>query len=687
MKYKRIIPIISFICLLAITNMTNLPAQDNSSGKSILTPETLMGFQRISEPKLSPEGKWILYNIGTPNIPDNKIYKDLYLISIDGKDNKRLTNTPYSKYNSIWSPDGSQIAFISMKTGTPQINVCNSDGSDLHQVTDIPEGVSNISWSPDGKYFSFTSEVQIDKTPQQLYPELPKTNVRIWDKLPVRHWDEWLTGKYSHLFIVPAKGGNPIDMMPGEAYDSPVKPFGGAEQIAWSPDGKEIAYTSKKVNNYSFTTNNDIFLIPVTGGKAVNITESLKGADQDPIYSPDGKWIAFHSQEREGFESDRNRLMLYNRQNHELKELSKTLDQWVGQFIWAPDSKSLYFSAENGATVQIYQMQVADGSWKIVTKGNFNYENGLDITPDGKTLVFGRMSMVEPVDICTMPAAGGDVKKITTLNDALLSTLKPITFTEKWIKSTDGKRVQCWVVYPPDFDPKKKYPMITYCQGGPQSTISQYFSYRWNFYIMASQGYVIIAANRRGVPGFGQAWNDAISKDWGGKPMQDVLAATDEMLKEPYIDKNRVAAVGASAGGYQVYWLEGNGKGRFSAFVAHSGVFNQESEYGATEEIWFPDWENGGPYWDPKYKPYYEKNSPHKFTQNWNTPIMISAGEMDFRVPYTQALEAFTVAQAKGIPSKLVLFPEENHWVLKVQNSILWQHEFFNFLDKYCKNK
>lgn len=659
--------------------------EEPQTGTKIFTTEMMMQLKRISEITVSPDGKWIIYKLGTPSVEDNKVYNDLYAISIDGTQTKQLTKDPASEYGAVWSPDSKKIAYLSAKDGSPQIYVMDFPNGKPQKVSNVAEGVGNLLWSPDGKNFAFTSEVKLDQNVVDKYPKYPKATARIYEKLPVRHWDEWTDDKYSHLFIMPVTGGAPKDITPGEKYDTPLKPFGGAEEICWSPDGTEIAYTSKKVDDYVHSTDSDIYLYNLKNGTTQNITKGMVGYDKVPMYSPDGKWIAFHSMERAGFESDRVRLMLYDRKTGKIDELSKKLDQWVGNTVWSPKSDYLYFSAENGPLVHIYQMSVATGEWKILTSGRMNYDGGLGITKDGKMLVAGRRTMHRPTDIFTVKLDNGEVNQLTDVNSELYKDLILCKIEEITITSSDNKPVHCWLLFPPNFDPTKKYPMITYCQGGPQSTISQYFSFRWNFFLMASKGYVVLAPNRRGVPGFGQAWNDAISKDWGGMPMQDLLSATDQMSSKPYIDKHGLCAVGASAGGYAAFWLAGNHQKRFSAFVSHCGVFNLESKYGSTEELFFPDWEFGGPYWEKKHRRMYDQNSPHKFADNWDTPIMISTGEKDFRVPFTQSLEAFTVAQAKGIPSKLVIYPDENHWILKPQNSLVWHNEFFEFLDKYCK--
>ena len=651
---------------------------------NLITPEIIQSLTRVYSPSISPDGKWVLFSTSTPDIEENSSSSDLFLVPLEGGELRRLTASEGADYNGVWSPDGKSIAFLSSRNGSPQIYVISVNGGEAVQMTDIEGGVSFLSWSPDGKYFSFCQDVKLDETVQEKHLDMDKANVLIYDDLPVRHWDTWEDEKYRHLFIIPVDGGAPIDIMEGERFETPMKPFGGGSNIAWSPDGKEIAYTSKKVEDFEVSTNTDVFVYNLGTKQTTNISEGMMGFDRDPLYSPDGKWIAFHSMKTPGHEADRNRLMLYNRESGEVTELSRNLDQWVGNTVWAPNSEYVYFAAEDGATVQIYRMEVESGSWKIITEGVFNHDGGLDISPDGETIVYGRRNFNRPTEIYAQPV-DGKPQQLTDINGEVFDRLLPATIEERWFTATDGKKFQSWVVYPPNFDPKKKYPLITYCQGGPQATVSQFFSFAWNFLLMASEGYVVVAPNRRGLPGFGQAWNDAISKDWGGLPMQDILVATDELLKEPYIDKEKAAAIGASAGGYAVFWLAGNHEGRFSAFVSHCGVFNLESMYGATEELWFTNWENGGPYWDKRFIKNYDKHSPHRYADKWDTPILIVTGELDYRVPYTQSLEAFTVAQVKGIPSKLIHYPNENHWVLHPQEQIIWHREVFNFLDEWCK--
>jgi dipeptidyl aminopeptidase/acylaminoacyl peptidase len=473
--------------------------------------------------------------------------------------------------------------------------------------------------------------------------------------------------------------------MQGDKNDSPLLPFGGGEQIAWSPEGTEIAYTSKKVDNPARSTNSDIYLYDIRTKSTKNITEGMMGYDKDPVYSPDGKWIAFHSQKRNGFEADKVRLMLYDRATGVIKEMLAEFDQWIDAVVWSPDSKTIYFNSGSKGRVHIYSLDIATNKQTQLTSDKTNDDQGLAISSDGKMLVFGRSSTTYPTDYYTLDLATKKIERKTKVNDFLLIKLHDVNIEERWVEATDGEKIQTWVLYPPNFDKNKKYPMITYCQGGPQGTISNYFSYRWNLYLMASQGYIVCAPNRRGMPGFGQKWNDDISKDWNGQAMEDILSATDNLTAESFVDKNNVAAVGASFGGYTVFWMQGNDEGRFKAFISHCGVFNLTSMYGSTEELFFPDWEFGGPYWDDENEDVYEEHSPHKYVNNWDSPMLVITGMKDFRVPYTQSLEAYTAAQLKGLDSQLLVFPDENHWVLSLQNAIVWQSEFFGFLDKHLK--
>lgn len=705
-----------------------------------MTTEDLFSMKRISEMNLSPDGKWVVYVIATPSIEDNKNYRDIWVTSIDGKTTLQLTNDKFSEFGPIWSPNSKQIAYISTLDGSPQIYVKEFPNGSPRKITNMENGVSNVLWSPDGKNLSFTSEVKLDKSVLDKYPKMSKANVRIYTSLPIRHWDEWTDESYSHLFVVPVKGGNPVDLMPGEKFDTPLKPFGGVEEINWSPDGRYIAYTCKKVDDYVTSTNSDIYIVDLNNlcckvkeqfeckkcddqdcvkdknctqsnmdccekkencnekqkncqscneskgcCKVINITDGMPGYDRVPQFSPDGKWIAFQSQARAGFESDKIRIMLYNRCTKEISELTQNLDQWSEEFVWAPDSRKIYTVSTDTGVTSLFSFDIETKLWKRESKDRWNYGSGLGITPDGNTLVFGKQNMNNPLELYKLEIDNAKETKLTNLNNELLKSIRPVTWVERWFNATDGKKIHSWIVYPPNFDSTKKYPVITFLQGGPQSMVSQVYHYRWNMALFASKGYIVLAANRRGLPGFGQAWNDAISKDWGGMAMNDYLAVTDQFSTEPYVDVNGRCAIGASAGGYAAYWLAGHHQGRFKAFLAHCGVFDIVSKYGSTEELFFPNWEFGGPYWIPENRANMEKNGPINYVQNWDTPIIISTGERDFRVPYTQSLEAFTAAQQRGIPSELIIFPNETHFISHAQEYIVWFNEVNKFLDKYCK--
>lgn len=702
-----------------------------------MNSEDLFSMQRISEMNVSPNGKWVIYALATPSIEDNKLYRDLWATSVDGKFTLQLTNDEFGEYGPIWSPDSKKIAYISTADGTPQAYVKDFPNGKAKKITEMENGVSNILWSPNGKYLSFSSEVKLDKSPQDNYPCLPKANVRIYDKLPVRHWDEWTDQSYSHIFIVPVKGGKAIDLMPDEKYDSPLKPFGGPEEIAWSKDSRYLVYTCKKVDDYVTSTNSDLYMVDLKNlcckveeqmecddcdskcssdkkddccetekpkkeacceeaeaeksccengcDKVINLTDGMPGYEKVPQFSPDGKWISFISLARPGFESDKARIMLYNRWTKEISELTVNLDQWSEEYVWSPDSKKIYTVSTDSGVYSIFSFDIETKLWKRETKDKWNYGSGLGITKDGKTLVFGKMNMNNPLEIYKMDLASGKETKLTRVNEEKLRYIRPVQTEERWFTANDGNKIHSWIVYPPDFDSTKKYPVIILLQGGPQSMLSQNYHYRWNAALFASQGYIFVAANRRGVPGFGQAWNDAISKDWGGKAMDDYLAVTDQFSQMPYVKQDGKVAIGASAGGYAAFWLAGHHQKRFSAFLAHCGVFDVVSKYGSTEELFFPNWEFGGPYWIPENRANMEKNSPHNYVQNWDTPIIISTGERDFRVPYTQSLEAFTAAQQMGVPSKLIVYPDETHFIAHAQEYILWFNEVTQFLDKYSK--
>ena len=574
---------------------------------------------------------------------------------------------------------------------TPATTV-NPSLFDLTQVTNVEGGIANLKVSPNAQHLAFTVEVKMDKTVNELFQDLPDADARIIDSLMYRHWDAWHDYAYTHLHVAPFDGTGLIrsmtDLMKGVRANCPVPPFGGAEQFNWSPDGKEIAYTLKDVPNWAESTNSDVYVVPVDGSSpARNITEGMPGYDNEPIYSPDGKFLAFHSMERAGFEADRNRIMVLNRGTGKIFDATKGLDQTAHGATWMPDSKSLVFASETLGTEQLFQVSLDAPGAKPLSQGRYNW--GLkQIMPDGSRALVSRMDMLRPKELFVFDLKDATSTTVTHINDAIYATLDVPVIEERWVEATDGKKIHCWVIHPPDFDAKsdKQWPMLTYCQGGPQGQIGQWFSYRWNFHLMAANGYVIVAPNRRGLPGFGRAWNDQISGDWGGQAMKDILSATDSMTAEPYIDKDHVAAIGASFGGYTVYWLMGNHDDRFSSMVAHCGVFNLESMYGATEELFFVNHDLGGPYWkSADIQKEYDQFSPNRFVGKWKTPLLIIHGERDFRVPVTQGMEAFTAAQVQHVESRFLYYPNEGHWVLSPQNGVLWHRVFFEWVDRFCK--
>ncbi|MEM7203598.1 MAG: prolyl oligopeptidase family serine peptidase [Planctomycetota bacterium] len=652
-----------------------------------LSPELLWELRRVSGPQPSPDGRHLLYGVRTYDLEANRGTSHLWLQDLQNGERRALTSAG-SNFNARWSSDGRTIAFLSTRDGAPQIYTIRVDGGEAQQVTDVEGGVSNMAWSPTGTHFSFTAAVKLDQTVHDLHPDLPKAEAKLYDTAMFRHWDEWKDGTYSHLFVVAAEGGEPRDLMAGERFDTPVKPFGGGEQIAWSPDGKELCYTAKKIGvpiEWAQSTDNDLYAVSVDGGAARNLTEGMEGYDQEPVYSPDGRWIAFHSMARAGFESDRNRIMLLDRQKGGIRELTTDFDQSTHSATWAPDSESLYFTSDIDGTTQIYRLGLGGGAPMAISAGRFQFA-APSPGPTGQWLYCLRQSTERPFEVVRLATGGaaGQGEALTDENGGMFAKLELPRVESREFATTDGAKVHAWVVYPPNFDPNKKWPMLLYCQGGPQSQVGQWFSYRWNFHLMAAQGYVVLAPNRRGLPGFGQAWNDQISRDWGGQAMDDLLACTDAMRQESFIDRERVAAIGASFGGYSVYWLMGHDQeNRFCAMLAHCGVFNLESMYLSTEELFFVNWDLGGPYWEVPDD--YQRFSPHLFAKEWDTPLFVIHGEKDFRVPVAQGIQAFNLAQVQGVPSRFLYFPEEGHWVLSPQNGVVWHREFFRFLGEWCK--
>ena len=672
------------------------PVKDNFTpeipklASDIMTPEVLWSFGRVGGPQVSPDGKSVIYGVTYFNIAENKSYRDIYVVPVAGGEAKKLTDTREKEGEEQWRPDGKKIGYISSKSDGAQLWEMNPDGTGNVQVSKVADGISGFKYSPDLKSIAYIKSVKLDKDIHDLYPDLPLANARLETDLMYRHWDSWHDYTYQHVVIAKYNESGlsgDKDIMEGERFDSPMKPWGGTEQINWSPDGKTIAYTCKKKvgKEYATSTNSDIYLYNLETGATTNFTEGMMGYDINPVFSPDGQKIAWESMARDGYEADKNRLFVADLKTGEKKDYSVSFDQNVQGLTWTADSKSIYFISDIHATDEIFRLDLSDGKLSRITDGVHNYQNVLIA---GNQLVATKVSMSQPAEIYRVDPVTGKDEPITTATKGIMDQLTFGKVESRWITTTDKKKMQVWVIYPPHFDPAKKYPALLYCEGGPQSTVSQFWSYRWNFQMMAANGYIIVAPNRRGLPGFGQAWNEQISGDYGGQNMKDYLTAIDTLAKEPYIDKNRLGAVGASYGGYSVYYLAGHHEKRFKAFISHCGIFNLEAMYSTTEEMWFVNWDNGGAYWDLKNKVAqntYQNFSPHKFVQNWDTPILVIHGEKDLRIPYTQGMGAYNSAVLKGIPAEFLFFPDESHWVLQAQNGILWQRVFFQWLDKWLK--
>ena len=659
---------------------------DFSSG--VMTPEILWSFGRIGETQLSPDKTKVLYAVSYYSIAQNRSKREIYIINLADNSTIQLTDNDFNEYSPVWRPDGKKIGFLADKEGIMQVWEMNIDGTDAQAITNEESSISNFVYSSTMNRILFTKDVKIRQTIHDIYEDLPEANAMIITDLMFRHWDKWEDENFSHIFVADYNADNSEvtnveDIMPNEPYDTPTKPFGGVEEIAFSPDGNSIAYSCKKLEGakYAFSTNSDIYLYDIVNKNTTNISESNVGYDKNPVFSNTGNKIAWESMERDGFEADKVRIFVYDFASKSITDYSENFDQNASQFAWSEDDAKLYFLSGIKATVQLFCLDFASKEISQITTGVHDFTN-FGLAND--FVIANKMSMSSPIEIFKVDIKSGEETQISFVNKEILDKITFGKVEERWITTTDNKQMLTWIIYPPNFDPNKKYPTLLYCQGGPQSAVSQFFSYRWNFQMMAANDYIIVAPNRRGLPSFGQEWNDQISKDYGGQNMQDYLSAIDEMAKEDFVDEDRLGAIGASYGGLSIFWLAGNHEGRFKTFIAHDGIFDFTSMYGSTEELFFVDWDLGGPYWNPTEKNSYSA-SPHLFVQNWDTPIMIVQGGKDFRVPETQAFEAFTAAKSMGLEAELLHFPEENHWVLSPQNGILWQREFYKWLDKYLK--
>lgn len=655
-----------------------------------MTPEALWAMGRIGGMNVSPDGKKVVYTVAYYSVPENKSNREVFVMNADGSDNKQITKTGFAENEAVWIKGGTKIAFLCNESGSSQLWEMNPDGTDRKRLSDYDKDIEGFAFSPDEKKVLFISQVKTVNSTADKYPDLDKATGVIITDLMYKHWDEWVTTA-PHPFVADFDGksiSNPVDVMEGELFESPMKPFGGIEQLAWNTTSDKIAYTSRKKTGkeYAISTNSDIYVYDLNTKQTTNITEENKGYDTNPTYSPDGKSIAWLSMERDGYEADQNRLMVMNLETGEKTFVSKDFDSNVDSYCWSADCKRIYFTGVWHGESQVYQIDLANGN-KItpLTEGMYDYAS---VALLGDKLIAQRHSMSMGDEIYSIDLTGDHtVTQLTFENKHIYDQLTMGKVEERWMKTTDGKQMLTWVIYPPQFDPNKKYPTLLFCEGGPQSPVSQFWSYRWNFQIMAANDYIIVAPNRRGLSGFGLEWNEAVSGDYGGQCMKDYFTAIDEVAKEPYVNKDRLGCVGASFGGFSVYWLAGHHDKRFKVFIAHDGIFNMEMQYLETEEMWFANWDMGGAYWEKQNATAQHTfaNSPHKFVDKWDTPILCIHGEKDYRILANQGMAAFNAAVLRGVPAELLIYPDENHWVLKPQNGVLWQRTFFEWLDMWLK--
>lgn len=645
-----------------------------------LTPELLWKLKRISGGQVSPDGQQVLFDVRIFDVAANSGNTDLFVYDLQKNTYKQITQTPFSEMEAQWGKNNT-IWYLSTEKAGVQLWKSAADGSSKQQMSAIKDHeIEGYKLSHNEKQVLFICPVKSGQTLLEKYTDLPLANARETDDLMYRHWNQWSDNQKRHLFLYDLQDGGPsataTDLLAGEDINGILPPFGGSDQLVFSPDDQQIIYSCKKKNGKAFalSTNSELYAYTISS-KQTAVISSSPGYDASPRYSADGK-LAWLSMARDGFEADKNDIIL--RTAGKDKNLTASLDVTVDEFCFSRDQKFIYFIAPFKGVKQIFSIHLGKGTILQITESAFDHVS-LDATAD--VLIAGRQSMTMPTELYSIHPVNGKAKALTQFNADMLKNIALPTVQERWIETTDNQKMLVWVVLPPNFDAGKKYPALLYCQGGPQSMVSQSFSYRWNLALMASNNYIVIAPNRRGLPGFGQQWNDAISKDWGGQAMKDYLTAVDNLSTEPYVDEKRLGAVGASYGGYSVYYLAGIHENRFKTFIAHCGLFNLESWYGTTEELFFANWDNKGPYWLPENKEYYAKNSPHNFVQNWNTPILVIHGGMDFRVPEGEGMQAFQAAQLKGLRSKYLLFPKEGHWISTPQNGILWYREFFAWLD------
>jgi dipeptidyl aminopeptidase/acylaminoacyl peptidase len=658
-----------------------------SQDKHSLSFDDLIAMGRVSDPQISSDGRMIAYTVTYYSKTENSSNSDIWVVPIDGGTPRQITASKKADFNARWSPDGRSIAFISSRDGLPQVWTISTEGGEARKITDVSTGASGVVWAPDGKYLAFISEVYPDcpsdscNKAREETKEKSKVKARIYDHLLLRLWDSWTDEKRSHLLVVPAQGGEPWDITPGK-FDVPPVDVNGSPDYAFSPDGKEVCFAMNTDSVIATSTNNDLFTVSIRGGKTTRIT-SNKASDNQPTYSPDGKYIAYRAMARPGFEADRYRLMLYERSTGRTISLTDHFDRSVGEFVWTLDGSRIIFTAEEAATLSIFSIPVKGGEIEKLYSAGYN--GSICITPDGKTLVFTHERVNMPAEIFRLDidSPNKPEKQLTSTNSERLLKLQMNPVEEFWFKGAGGEKVHGLLVKPAAFDPVKKYPMVYLIHGGPQGAWEDNFHYRWNAQMFASPGYIVVMVNFHGSTGYGQRFTDAISGDWGGKPYDDLMKGLDYVLENyRFIDKEKIAAAGASFGAYMINWIEGH-TDRFKCLVSHDGSFNEISAYYATEELWFPEWDFKGTPWTNKA--LYEKFSPHNYIQNFKTPMLVVHGQLDYRIDVNEGIQMFTALQRMGVPSKFLYFPDEGHWVLKPQNSELWYKTVLEWLASYLK--
>ncbi len=676
---KPSIAVPHLLCLFVM-----LAAAALAQGRRPIGFDDLISLSRVSDPQISPDGKWVAYTVTRYDKAKNAGDSDIWIVPVAGGTPRQLTRSEKRDNNPRWCPDSKTLAFISNREGSPQIYLLDVTSGEARKLTSISTGADGIIWCPDGKHLAFISEVYPDcrddacNKSRNDAAEGSKVKAKIFDRLLYRHWMSWKDGKRTHLFVVSTDGSVPRDVTPGD-YDAPPFSLGGPLDYAFSPDGKELCFARNTDRVEAMSTNGDLWVVPMAGGEPRKITPN-PAYDGSPSYSPDGKFIAYRAQRRPGFEADRFELMLYDRDSNTSRSLTSALDRSVGGISWAPDSKTVFFVAGDEGYSSIFKTGAGGGSPIRVLEKSFN--DDVQVSPDGKLLVFTRQSALRPIEIFRADADGQNVLPLTAVNSTVLDKLEIGAVESVRYEGVAGAKVHAWIVKPPRFDPGRKWPAIVLVHGGPQSAWNDNFSYRWNYHMFASRGYVVFAPNPRGSTGFGQQFTDEISGDWGGKVFEDIMKGVDHLAKLPYVDSTRISAAGASYGGYMVNWFQGH-TDRFKCLVSHDGVYNTVSMFGSTEELWFPDWEfKGKPWTNPEL---YARWSPSSFVKHFKTPMLLIHGELDYRVPVAEGFQLFTALQLMKVPSKFLYFPDEGHWVLKPQNSELWYKTVLDWIDQWTK--